>query len=86
MVLILTCIARDLPHYARTRTRVVDAWLNMYSVTNLKVADLSIVWRNIDTISTPQGHIDVLSDMLCSGSEQVFDGAPDWRKGCDDHR
>jgi hypothetical protein len=65
MVLILTCIARDLPHEAGTRTRVVDAWLNIYSVTNLKVADLSIVWRNVGTISTPQGHIDVLSEMLC---------------------
>jgi hypothetical protein len=44
---------------------VVDARLNVYGVTNLKVADLSICPLNIGTVGTEQGIVDVRSnDML----------------------
>jgi alcohol oxidase len=34
---------------------VVDARLNVYGVTNLKVADLSIVPKNVGTVGTGRG-------------------------------
>lgn len=37
---------------------VVDARLNVYGVTNLKVADLSIVPKNVGTVSTEQSIAD----------------------------
>lgn len=40
---------------------VVDARLNVYGVTNLKVADLSIAPKNVGSVSTERELIDVLS-------------------------
>jgi len=37
---------------------VVDARLNVYGVTSLKVADLSIVPKNVGTVSTEQSIAD----------------------------
>jgi alcohol oxidase len=36
----------------RAEQGVVDARLNVYGVANLKVADLSIVPKNVGTVST----------------------------------
>jgi alcohol oxidase len=36
----------------RAEQGVVDAQLNVYGVTNLKVADMSIVPKNVGTVST----------------------------------
>ena len=41
-----------------TDQAVVDARLNVYGVTNLKVADLSIVPKNVGTVSTEQSIAD----------------------------
>jgi len=62
---------------------VVDARLNVYGVTNLKVADLSIVPKNVGTVSTEQGIVDMRSNLVLP--EHVFDGAPHRREGCNDH-
>jgi hypothetical protein len=43
---------------------VVDARLNVYGVSNLKVADLSIAPKNIGGVSTERGIIDVRSNSL----------------------
>jgi hypothetical protein len=62
---------------------VVDARLNVYGVTNLKVADMSIAPLNVGSVSVQQG---IKSMMLIVHLEHIFDGAPDWREGCNDHR
>lgn len=36
---------------------VVDARLNVYGVTNLKVADMSIAPLNVGTVSAAQGNL-----------------------------
>jgi hypothetical protein len=54
----------------------------VYGVTNLKVADLSIVPKNVGTVSSERDIIDVWSNRL---SEHLFDVASRWREGCDDH-
>jgi len=38
---------------------VVDARLNVYGLTNLKVADLSIVTKNVGTVSIERRMVDV---------------------------
>jgi hypothetical protein len=43
---------------------VVDARLNVYGVTNLKVADLSIVPKNVGTVGTGRGSFDLQSNRL----------------------
>jgi len=43
---------------------VVDARLNVYGVTNLKVADLSIVPKNVGTVSTERRMFDVRSNSI----------------------
>jgi hypothetical protein len=67
---------------SRADQGVVDARLNVYGVTNLKVADLSIVPKNVGTVSSEREIIDVWSNRLL---EHLFDGASRWREGCDDH-
>ena len=62
---------------------VVDARLNVYGVTNLKVADLSIAPSNVGSVGFQYG---IKSMMLIVHLEHIFDGAPDRREGCDDHR
>jgi hypothetical protein len=41
---------------------VVDARLNVYGVSNLKVADMSISPLNVGTVGTEQGIVDVRSN------------------------
>jgi hypothetical protein len=41
---------------------VVDARLNVYGVSNLKVADMSISPLNIGAVGTEQGIVDMRSD------------------------
>ena len=61
---------------------VVDARLNVYGVTNLKVADLSIVPKNVGTVGTKQTLW--MWDLTVS-QEYGFDSISHWREGCDDH-
>jgi alcohol oxidase len=63
---------------------VVDARLNVYGVTGLKVADLSIVPKNVGTVSTASD-LRVVDVELTTLPEHIFDGAPRWREGCDAH-
>jgi hypothetical protein len=43
---------------------VVDTRLNVYGVTNLKVADMSIAPKNVGTVGTGRGSFDVQSNRL----------------------
>jgi hypothetical protein len=61
---------------------VIDARLNVYGVTHLKVADMSIVPKNVGTVSTGRGS---LMCFLTAYLEHIFDSASHWREGCDDH-
>jgi hypothetical protein len=43
---------------------VVDARLNVYGVTNLKVADMSIAPKNVGTVSTERRMVDEQSHSI----------------------
>ncbi|KAG2028710.1 hypothetical protein BDR03DRAFT_976381, partial [Suillus americanus] len=64
----------------RANQGVIDARLNVYGVTNLKVADMSIAPKNVGTVGSGRGS---LTHSLTVSLEYIFDSASHWREGCD---